>query len=359
MQTATPKKIAHLLLLDSLGGVEHWYIDLAKHGFFDTDAHTVFAIGNTKAQDVINKLSSFVRVESIPVASLRETITFFVQQRKYLQSFDVVYNHAYYRSLKVLLLFRLFTKAKVITHNHSAAYRSIKHKKHTFFASIARKLIASFSHQKVAVSQVAAIDLFGTTQKVKIISCYLHQYSTIVPKAITARKQGDALRLVHIGRFYHSDYFFNAKNQAFLIDVLYWLQQKGVPFQMTFCGGGDVTFLKEKMNFLDIDAASVRFVSYANPFELLAQQDIFLFPSQHEGYGLSLVEAQLIGTYSIVSENIPKEAILDAARVCVLPTALSDAKAWAEEIKGFVPRQYEKINLPPYQTHIDDLRSLF
>jgi glycosyltransferase involved in cell wall biosynthesis len=46
--------------------------------------------------------------------------------------------------------------------------------------------------------------------------------------------------------------------------------------------------------------------------------DVFLFPSLFEGLPVSLVEAQASGIHSVISDGVPKEAILIPEQVTVV-----------------------------------------
>ncbi len=42
---ALKKKVGHLLLIDSLGGVENWYLDMARNGMFSSGKHVIYGAG--------------------------------------------------------------------------------------------------------------------------------------------------------------------------------------------------------------------------------------------------------------------------------------------------------------------------
>ena len=354
------KKITHLLLLDSYGGVENWYLDLAKNNFFDKQYDTIYAIGKTKNAAVINALSNYVNVITVPITSFLRLFFFFLENKKQIKSQDFVYSHGYYRSVTVIVLFKLFSKAKIVTHNHSAAFDSIKSIKMKCFAFLAGRIIRLLTNKKVAVSKKAARDLFGTTKGVKLISCYLKKYENIEQRQKPEYDGKRIIQLLHIGRFYDSKYFLSAKNQHFLIDVLHWLENLDVKYRMVFCGNGDIKEVKEKMALLGIEEDKVQFIPFIEPLELFYESDLFLFPSNHEGYGLALVEAQLSGTSCIVSPQIPEEAILNEEMVETLSIGEEDAKEWALRIKNYEAKsQVPKIKLTSYEEHIHEVKNLF
>ncbi len=252
-------------------------------------------------KDVEKQLSKYVTVASIPKDSLFRMIQFISKT-----NLEYIYNHTYFRGTLVLLIFKIFTRSKIITHNHSAAISRAKTWKVRYLLRALKGIINFSTDIRVAVSSNAAVDLFDTQKKVKILPCVLSTYAE-KPSVNRKNESPNFIRLLHIGRVFNSHYFEDAKNQSFIVDVLYWLQKKKVNFEMTFCGGGDINYLKKKMSFLGIDSKHVKFKKQVNSFDELARTDVFLFPSKHEGYGMALVEAQYSNVKCIVSHLFLKK----------------------------------------------------
>jgi glycosyltransferase involved in cell wall biosynthesis len=67
------------------------------------------------------------------------------------------------------------------------------------------------------------------------------------------------------------------------------------------------------------------------PRFMLSAMDCFVFPSRYEGLGLVAVEAQAAGLPCVVSDRVPREAIVDPSLVNVL--SLDDSPGvWAESL---------------------------
>ena len=343
------KTIGHILLLDSLGGVENWYIDLAKNGFFKEEKHIIYGVGKEINQLVVTSLKKHVDVIHLT------PLSFLQLHRK--TKLDVIHYHAYYRGTTILLFFNFFSKAKIITHNHSAATSSVKNWKYKIIIYLLGRLIRFCTDKKVAVSKNAAIDLFKSTKGVTILPCILSSYSTSIKRQ---KDKSNTLQLLHIGRIFNSNYFEDAKNQSFIIDVLYWLKTYNFNFNMCFCGTGSLSNLKKKISFLGLNSSNICFINKVDVFEQLSKTDVFLFPSKHEGYGMAVVEAQLSGVDCIVSENIPEEAILSAEKVLKLPTSIDDALLWAKAIiKTKIDAPKHELTQPNYHEHLSRVKSLY
>lgn len=347
-------RIGHVLLLDSWGGVENWYVDLAKNGFFSEGNHTVYGVAKNMDDKVVATFSKYVTVVHLPVNSFPSLVRFIARTQ-----LDFLYNHSYFRGALVVLLFKLLTNVKVITHNHSAALVKTKRMRDRVFLEVLRRIVVFCTDKRVAVSKIAAQDLYDSTKEVTIISCKLVKYTEKRALKI-AQNQSKPIRLLHVGRIFNSAYFEDAKNQSFIIDVLYWLQLNKVNFKMTFCGGGDNSFLEKKISFLGIDRSKIKFEQHVDVFEELNQTDLFLFPSKHEGYGMALVEAQYANVYSFASNFIPNEAIINKELVKKLPIGLEDARVWAKEIGSYKPLSIlNDTQVTDYDEYLHSLKSIF
>lgn len=73
-------------------------------------------------------------------------------------------------------------------------------------------------------------------------------------------------------------------------------------------------------------------VNYVNGY--LQEMDIFCFFSRFEGLGLSLVEAEANGLPSVISDTIPKEAVVNKA-VDALGIENSNINEWVDCIEAF------------------------
>lgn len=120
-----------------------------------------------------------------------------------------------------------------------------------------------------------------------------------------AIQDGD-LVLGHIGRF------VPVKNHSFLIELAAKLKQQGIPIKLFLVGDGpleqDIQLLVQQKNVEEC----VRFLGQRTDIlKLLQLFDKFLLPSQYEGFGIVLLEAQVCGTPAIVSSTLPREVDLN------------------------------------------------
>ncbi|SHH14552.1 glycosyltransferase [Virgibacillus chiguensis] len=115
----------------------------------------------------------------------------------------------------------------------------------------------------------------------------------------------DAFIVGHVGRF------VPAKNHKFLINVFKNIKKTVNSSHLILIGVGKLDReIKEQVNKLGLEN-DVSFLGNRSDIpELMNVMDVFVFPSIHEGFGNVLIEAQAAGVRCVVSNNIPKEAIL-------------------------------------------------
>lgn len=78
----------------------------------------------------------------------------------------------------------------------------------------------------------------------------------------------------------------------------------------------------------------------ANANELLSAFDLFILPTRYEGLGISIVEAQINGLRTLVSDNVPEEAIVKKDLVQLLSKL--DLNSWVSEVDHEIVN-YERI----------------
>jgi glycosyltransferase involved in cell wall biosynthesis len=153
----------------------------------------------------------------------------------------------------------------------------------------------------------------------------------------------------HVGRFHEQ------KNHEFLVRIAEELNRKCRDAHFLFIGDGELRSgiaselerkcLSHKVTFVP-DTLSV-------PNFMISAMDCFVFPSRYEGLGLVAVEAQAAGLPCLLSDRVPKEAIVDQTLVKVL--SLEDSpEVWVDAIMNL---RGQKIRREQQLTHF--FRSAF
>src|SRR5699024_2356618 len=92
----------------------------------------------------------------------------------------------------------------------------------------------------------------------------------------------------------------------------------------------------------------------ANTNELLSAFDLFILPTRYEGLGISIVEAQINGLRTLVSDNVQGEAMVKKDLVKSLSKL--DLNSWVNEIDNEIVN-YENKKIGKRRQNIDEFAS--
>lgn len=128
----------------------------------------------------------------------------------------------------------------------------------------------------------------------------------------------------HVGRF------VEAKNHTFVINAFRSVYERNPSSVLVLVGDGQLMEpIQELVESYGL-SSSVLFLGARNDVGRLYQaMDVFLFPSQNEGLGIALVEAQSSGLSCVFSECIPQEARV-IAELCHPLSLSQDTSVWAD-----------------------------
>lgn len=148
------------------------------------------------------------------------------------------------------------------------------------------------------------------------------------------------------------------KNQAFLVDILPMLREKGDVHLLLVSGGGDKGKIMEQIKERGLESHITILESRTDVNEILNAMDVFAFPSLYEGLGMALIEAQASGLVCVASKHVPACTSI-TGRVKYL--SILDRGAWIDAIGNAfflcMPRRgddlYEKIRGAGYDIFIE------
>lgn len=189
----------------------------------------------------------------------------------------------------------------------------------------------------LAASPAAARSLYGSNWKTddrwRVLSCgiELDAFEQTADRAALASRLGiphDVPILGHVGRL------IPVKNQRLILRLAEQLRDSGTSFHVVIVGDGPLrTELEQQIR----DRSLHGYVTLAGkrsdvPALLSSLFDVFLFPSEFEGLGLALVEAQAAGCRSVISSAIPEESVVIPEIVETVPIS-APVDAWAQAVK--------------------------
>lgn len=220
------------------------------------------------------------------------------------------------------------------SHNTSNGHSSRVKKIYEKWALIINRRLAI---HKIACGKLAAQYLFGTTKDVMILQNAVDidamvDVASLSLDYIEKNFENKGLKIVQVGRLN------KVKNHIFSINVAEELEQRGIEFTMYFIGQGPLEiYLKQEVENKHLKSR-VKFIGVRSDVtELMASADYMIMPSLHEGFPVVLVESQVTGLKSIVSDRVSDEVDLNIGLVEFL--SLNSVKYWVDRLS--LPRKLD------------------
>ena len=214
-----------------------------------------------------------------------------------------------------------------IAHSHTANQdRNFKYIIKRYYM----KMISKYATKLFACSEEAGLWMFGGADFEILnnaIDVKKYIYSPQIRKKIRDELGiGEQEWVIgHVGRF------SPPKNHSFLIDVFFEIRKLNSDAKLLLVGDDcdeNAEKIKEKVNHLKLND-SVIFTGLRNDVpNLLQGMDIFVFPSNYEGFGIVVLEAQVSGLSCLISDKVPADCKVTGT-VQQLSVAVG-AEVWAK-----------------------------
>lgn len=254
------------------------------------------------------------------------------------EHFDIVHCHLpFYSGIVMKVAYKSGIK-KRISHSHFSQPLILEHSRIKLAASelyrkYMRKIISRYSTEIIGCSRQAGEYLCGKkafAEKGIVLNNGIDTEKYILNKETrnSARKKlgvENQIVLGHIGQMYY------VKNHSFLIDIFFEFQKEHCESVLLLIGDGENRkSLEKKVSDLGI-SEKVRFLGFVNDVpDMLMAMDCFVFPSIHEGFPLTLIEAQMTKLPCVVSDSVTETAKLNDNVSFV--SLNSDTGVWCNEI---------------------------
>ncbi len=219
-----------------------------------------------------------------------------------------------------------------------------------FYAHLDRVYVPSQSYMTKLADQGldrARMRLFrrGLNPSYRLVSeCHIQE-------ARTAWFQEGSVTLLYTGRL------GKEKNLDLLVSVFEQLRSGGLPVRLVLAGEGPER--KTLENRLAVHGGRVRFtgrLDHERLKSLYHLSDIFLFPSETDTFGMSVLEAQTFGLPALVSRcGGPQEIIVDGKTGYALE--VSKAEQWVTTCRSLAEARLN--NPDSYQSWRDEIKALF
>lgn len=234
----------------------------------------------------------------------------FFENHKY----HIVHSHFYQiDSIVKFIACRNGTK-HYISHSHSTKYAD---NCINSFRNYLMSLPMRFASTEFCGCSVAAGNFLFGKWTLKLRNKELH----VIPNAIDYKKFSFSLdtrnqirekyRIKNKKVFGNLGRFYPPKNHLFLLDVFYEICKLDKESVLMLVGDGVLkNDIVEKAKFLGVLDKVIFVGATDHPQDFYNAFDCFIFPSLYEGFGLSLLEAEVNGLPCVCANTIPKEPIV-------------------------------------------------
>ena len=243
--------------------------------------------------------------------------------------YDVVHSHSFFEAAPCMAAAKKAGVPVRIAHSHNTAMPDRRpfplRQINELYRRIYRRIIIKNATELVGCSQAAADYLFGPGKGHPIHNSV--DFSAFAPEHFP-KKDWEELRLIHVGNF------LPQKNQLFLLDVFAKLQKKLPDSKLILIGRPSdyLTKVQEKIAGLGLGEKVEILPHDTHIPTAMSRADYFVFPSNFEGFGNVMLEAQAAGLHCFASTEVTKETNCGLADY--IPLELG-AECWADRIYEF------------------------
>lgn len=256
-------------------------------------------------------------------------------------SYDIVHIHMGQGSLPYVVCAKLLGITHIVVHTHIAFDKTGWTVRPT--TRIMRWLLKYFNVHKAACSQEAATEAWPN-QNVFVLNNAVDgvAYLQDVQKRQAIRKELNIekdITLCAVARFTES------KNHSFLIDIFEEFLTANANAKLVLIGNGELEqTIRQKVNMRNLEQKVLFLGARSDIPELLQAMDVFVLPSQFEGFGIVYIEAQLAGLPTFAIEGAVPNAVNVSDSLKLMPKHATPIQ-WAEQIRTVLnqPKHSENI----------------
>lgn len=299
-------KILHYVPGFDHGGIESrlldWYNNIDRDKFqFD-----LLILTSVKDNVFIKEFESLGgKVYILPKFNLKNYIKFKLELNNFFKNnsdYDAVHCHSPITGKYVLELAKNYKIPTRILHSRTV---KIDSNRYQFFKKYLVRKSVQFATTYFACSKEAGDWIYGENDDFQIINNgittdqFVFNYKT----RDRIRKELNLSNFTVIGNVSR---FTPSKKHDFLIEILYELDKRNGNFCLLLIGDGPTKSIIEKIAEDKGVIDKVLFLGKKhNVSDYYQAMDIFVFPSEYEGFGTVAVESQASGLKTIVSTGVP------------------------------------------------------
>lgn len=319
-----------------------------NYGGIETNIYNIFKFLHKKYQfGFIKRSNKHIAFEDIFInhnCSIHKLTSYYINEKRYIDelievikanAYKIVYcNFSSYKIAKIVKEIATRTNAKIIIHSHNIT----KHFPQNFFKDLnIKKMLLKYGDVFISCSNESAKSFFGKkilnceryTQLNNLIDVDKFQFNT--EKRCQIRKDlgiDNVLVLGNVGKISKN------KNQKFVIKLVKKLNSTGIKTKGLFVG-----LVNNAPNNKDIIYTGM----VSNVEDYMCAMDIFVFPSKTEGFGISVIEAQLMGLPVFASDKVP--SITKISNLIKYLSLKGNKNNWIKSIMEIINRSKTRINI--------------
>lgn len=253
--------------------------------------------------------------------------------------YDAIHIHTNYQAFLGVIAAHIAGVKNIIVHSHTTAYT-----KNQLFVN--RLIFRLFRVRKLSCGKLAGDAFFGTDYTIINNAIPVSEFKKVDDNEVKKiREVFDRKKIIgHLGSF------TKTKNHVFMLDVMEEIKKKDPTICLLLYGDGELMdAIKSQIDSRGLQECVYLMGITKSPNIAYHAMDIFILPSLYEGFPVTLVEAQLTGTYAVASNTISKECDIGISKIEFLKL---DKNLWADRIMALMslPRCAQKaaVNLEEY-----------
>lgn len=233
--------------------------------------------------------------------------------------YEAVHIHTNYQAFLGIIAASRAGIKNIIVHSHTSVFS----KKQIL---VNRVIFKIYGVKKLACGKLAGDAFFGSNYTVLNNAIPVSNFKQANETAISEVKNRFSGKKI-IG---HLGSFSKTKNHAFMLDLMENICKKDDSICLLLYGDGELKeIISEEIVSRGLQECVYVMGITTDPSSAYHSMDLFILPSLFEGFPVTLVEAQLAGTYCLAANTVTKECDIGISRIEFLAL---DINAWANRI---------------------------
>lgn len=303
-------KILHYIPGYNYGGsIETLFLNYIKE-FKKYENFEVTLIVEKKLKEKELEILKKYNINIFIISSPKKFFKYIFQLRKiFNEKYDIIHCHSPERAFFIYFFCGLNKKEKqrIILHAHSVQLES-----NNKIVYKIRQLLIFYLQKiefiRIACSKEVAKYFFGNRKTIILKNgIEIQKFIFNEKKRKKIREALDLSNNIIIG---HIGRIVPIKNQIFLIDIFHEIFQRNKKAHLLLIGNGNKEYEKKvimKIKKYNLEENITLLGKKDNVNEILNGIDLIIFPSISEGFGITLIEAQINGLPCFASDTIPKD----------------------------------------------------